>query len=90
MKTELSQQDQSTEFLLYTAPNGEIKVETLLFNESIWLTQKQMATLFAVGVPAISKHLNNIFESNELQEKVVVSFLETTTTHGAVSVCRLG
>lgn len=81
----LSLQDQATEFLLYTAPSGEIKVEVLLSNETIWLTQKRMAELFGVGVPAISKHLKNIFESGELQEKLVVSILETTTEHGAVA-----
>ena len=81
----LSLQDQTTEFLLYTAPNGEIKVEVLLSNETIWLTQKRMAELFGVGVPAISKHLKNIFESGELQEGLVVSILETTTEHGAVA-----
>ncbi len=80
----LSLQDQTTEFLLYTAPNGDVKVEVLLSNETIWLTQKRMAELFGVGVPAISKHLKNIFESNELQEEVVVSILENTTAHGAV------
>ena len=81
----LSLQDQTTEFLLYTAPNGAIKVEVLLSNETIWLTQKRMAELFGVGVPAISKHLKNIFDSNELQEEMVVSILENTTAHGAVA-----
>ncbi len=81
----LSLQDQTTEFLLYTAPNGAIKVEVLLSNESIWLTQKRMAELFGVGVPAISKHLKNIFDSGELVKEVVISILETTTEHGAVS-----
>jgi len=84
MSKHLSLQDQTTEFLLYTAPNGEIKVEVLLSNETIWLTQKRMAELFGVGVPAISKHLKNIFESGELQEELVVSILETTSEHGAV------
>lgn len=64
--------------------NGEIKVEVLLSNETIWLTQKRMAELFGVGVPTISKHLKNIFESGELQEELVVSVLEITTAHGAV------
>ena len=82
---DLSLQDQTTEFLLYTDPNGDIRVEVLLRNETIWLTQKRMAELFGVGVPAISKHLKNIFESNELQEKLVVSILENTTEHGAVA-----
>ena len=80
----LSLQDQTTEFLLYTAPNGAIKVEVLLSNETLWLTQKRMAELFGVGVPAISKHLKNIFNSGELQEEVVISILETTTEHGAI------
>lgn len=81
----LTLRDQTTEFLLYTAPNGKIKVEVLLSNENIWLTQKRMAELFGVGVPAISKHLKNIFDSGELVEEVVISILETTTEHGAVA-----
>ena len=84
-KHPLTLRDQTTEFLLYTAPNGAIKVEVLLSNESIWLTQKRMAELFGVGVPAISKHLKNIFDSGELVEEVVISVLETTTEHGAVA-----
>ena len=82
---DLSLRDQTTEFLLYTAPNGAIKVEVLLSGETLWLTQKRMAELFGVGVPAISKHLKNIFESGELQEELVISILETTTEHGAVA-----
>lgn len=80
----LSRQDQTTEFLLYTAPNGEIKVEVLLSNETIWMTQERMAELFGVQRPAITKHLKNIFESNELTEEVVCSILEHTTEHGAI------
>ena len=80
----LSQQDQTTEFLLYTAPNGSVKVEVLLNHETIWLTQDRMAELFGVQRPAITKHLKNIFESNELQEEVVCSILERTTLHGAI------
>ena len=85
MPKALTLSDQTTEFLLYTAPNGAIKVEVLLNNETIWLTQKRMAELFGVGVPAISKHLKNIFDSGELVEEVVISILETTTEHGAVA-----
>lgn len=79
---QLTLRDQTTEFLLYTAPNGAIKVEVLLANETIWLTQKRMAELFGVGVPAISKHLKNIFESNELDPDSVISILETTAEDG--------
>jgi len=84
-KNRLTLQDQTTEFLLYTAPNGDIKVDVLLSHETIWLTQKRMAELFGAGVPAISKHLKNIFESCELQEKQVVSILENTTEYGAMA-----
>ncbi len=83
MTKHLSLQDETTEFLLYTAPTGAIKVEVLLNGETLWLTQKRMAELFGVGVPAISKHLKNIFESNELQQDAVVSILETTADDGA-------
>lgn len=78
----LSLQDQTTEFLLYTTPTGEVKVEVLLSGETLWLTQKRMAELFGVGVPAISKHLKNIFESNELDPDSVISILETTAEDG--------
>lgn len=74
----------TTDFLLYTAPDGQVKVECILHDETIWLTQKRIAELFGVNVPAISKHLKNIFEAGELQEKVVISILETTTQHGAI------
>ena len=79
---QLTLKDELTEFLLYTTPNSEIKVETYLHNESLWLPQKRMAELFAVNVPAISKHLKNIFEDGELEEKAVVSILETTAEDG--------
>lgn len=81
----LSTQDQTTEFLLYTAPNGDIKVEVLLNNETIWLTQERMAELFGVQRPEITKHLKNIFETGELDEKLVCSVLEHTTEHGAIA-----
>lgn len=72
------------EILLYTTPNGKVKVEIYLQNESIWLTQQKIAELFGVQRPAISKHLKNIFESGELKEIVVSSILEHTSPHGAI------
>ncbi|MCF6239792.1 MAG: virulence RhuM family protein [Bacteroidales bacterium] len=72
------------DFILYTDANGNVKVEVFLQNETLWLTQKAMSELFGVGVPAIAKHLKNIFESGELNEKEVVSILEITTQHGAI------
>src|SRR3989338_5816556 len=73
-----------TEFLLYTTPNGKVKVEIFLRDENIWLTQDKIALLFGVQRPAITKHLKNIFESGELDKKVVSSILEHTTIHGAI------
>ena len=84
MTNHLSLNDQTTEFLLYTTPNGSVKVEVLLNNETLWLTQERMAELFGVQRPAITKHLKNIFEGHELQEEVVCSILEHTTQHGAI------
>ncbi|MDA3852855.1 MAG: virulence RhuM family protein [Bacteroidales bacterium] len=74
--------DELTDFLLYTSPNGEVKVEVILNDETVWLTQKAIAQLFGVQVPAISKHLKNVFDSGELNENSVVSILETTATDG--------
>ena len=81
---ELSIQDEFSEFLLYTAPNGDVKVEIFFHNENVWLTQERIAHLFGVQRPAITKHLKNIFESGELQEDMVSSILEHTTRHGAI------
>ncbi len=71
MKKDLTIKDELTEFLLYTAPSGDIKVEAFLYDENIWLTQKRMAELFGVDRSVITKHLKNIFESKELKEKSV-------------------
>ncbi|MDA3808037.1 MAG: virulence RhuM family protein [Thiomicrorhabdus sp.] len=67
-----------TEFLLYTTPDGKVKVEIFLKDETIWLTQDRIAELFGVQRPAVTKHLKNIFESGELAENSVSSILEHT------------
>ena len=72
------------QFLLYTMPEADGKVQVVIKEESLWCTQKAMAQLFGVGVPAISKHLKNIFEEGELSREVVVSKMEITTQHGAI------
>jgi hypothetical protein len=83
-KKQLVPNNSFNEFLLYTTPNGKVKVEIFLHNENIWLTQEKIALLFGVQRPAITKHLKNIFESGELNEEVVSSILEHTTKHGAI------
>ncbi len=69
-----------SDFLLYTAPGGNVKIEVIFQNETVWLSQKRMADLFGIGVPAINKHLTNIFKSGELSPKSVISILETTAS----------
>ena len=79
---ELPPKDQLSNFLLYSTPNSEVRVEITMHSETVWLPQKEIAKLFDVNVPAISKHLKNIFESGELEENSVVSILEITANDG--------
>ena len=72
------------QFLLYNMPDADGKVQVVIKGETLWCTQKAMAQLFGVGVPAISKHLKNIFAEGELIKDVVVSKMEITTQHGAI------
>ncbi len=55
-------------FLLHKSDAGEVKVDVLLKNETVWFTQKKIAELFSVQIPAISKHLKNIFETKNFQK----------------------
>lgn len=72
------------QFLLYNMPDADGRVQVVIKGETLWCTQKAMAQLFGVGVPAISKHLKNIFDEGELDKKVVISKMEITTKHGAI------
>ena len=71
------------EIVIYQ-PDEITKLEVRLNNETVWLTQAQIAQLFGVGQPAISKHLKNIFASGELEQKSVYSILEYTASDGKV------
>jgi hypothetical protein len=72
------------EILLYTTPNGSVKVEIYLQNETIWLTQQKIADLFGVDRTVITKHIGNIFRSGELDELLVCANFAHTTQHGAI------
>ena len=76
--------DKQMEMVLYHSDEGDVSVDAYIKDESIRITQKAMAELFGVQVPAISKHLKKIFEEGELNEKVVISKMEITSPHGAI------
>jgi len=73
---------QNNRIIFYTTPQGDVKVEVFYEGETLWLSQKAMANLFGVEVPAVSKHLKNIFETNELKQESVISKMETTAKDG--------
>ena len=72
------------EFIFYVSPEGTVKVDVLVQEETVWLTQKHMSDLFGVKVTTISEHLQNIFKSEELQEDSVVRKFRNTATDGKV------
>lgn len=71
-----------SDFIFYTTDDGVVRISVILRNETVWLTQKAMAELFEVNVPAISKHLRNIYDSGELTKKATVSKMETVQIEG--------
>ncbi|OMP76425.1 virulence RhuM family protein [[Flexibacter] sp. ATCC 35208] len=79
---------QYNDIIFYSTPSGDIRIEVIFNDETFWLTQKRMAELFAVEVPAISKHLNNIYESGELDKGSTISILETVQQEGERQVKR--
>ena len=81
MNTDITKQ---MEMVLYRTEDDNVTISALIKDETIWITQKAMAELFGVQIPAISKHLKNIFEQGELREEVVVSKMEIPTPHGAI------
>lgn len=74
--------DREVQFLLYNMPEDRGKVQVIIKDETIWCTQKAMAQLFGVGVPAVSKHLKNIFEEGELSPEMTISKMETVINRG--------
>ncbi len=74
--------------ILYSTAKSNIEVEVVFNNETFWLTQKAIAQLFSVEIPAISKHLSNIFKTNELSEESTVSKMETVQNEGLRKVKR--
>jgi len=88
MISQLTPKDETTDFLFYQSSEGNVKIEVFLHNENIWLTQKRMSELFDVGIPAISKHLENIYSEGELDKNSTLSILETVQKEGNRDVKR--
>ncbi|MEI6821399.1 MAG: virulence RhuM family protein [Bacteroidota bacterium] len=81
-KKQVSTTEGFNEILLYTTPNGKVKVEIYIHNETIWLTQQKIADLFGVDRSVITKHLRNIFDSNELNKDSVCAIFAHTASDG--------
>ncbi|MCD4750797.1 MAG: virulence RhuM family protein [Thermoanaerobaculales bacterium] len=81
-KKQLQIRNSTAEFLIFTAQSGEESIEVRYEDETIWLTQKLMATLFDVDVRTVSEHLQNIFAANELQRDSVVRKFRNTAADG--------
>ena len=79
---------QENNILLYETEDGKVNVDVILKDETIWLTQKSMAELFDVNVPAINKHLNNIYEEGELMKSSTISKMEIVQQEGGRNVKR--
>lgn len=75
-------------FILYTAPNGDVKIEAYIQDETIWLTQQKMADVFGVAKSTISEHLSNIYESGELEKQATVRKFRTVQMEGEREVAR--
>lgn len=88
MTKKLEIRNSTAEFLIFQAETKEQGVEVMYAEETIWCTQKAMAALFDVGVPAISKHQANVFETGELKEEATISKMETVQQEGNREVKR--
>jgi hypothetical protein len=75
----------NSEIIIYQNPIGDIKIDVRLEDESVWLSQDQMANLFGKAKSTISEHIKNVFAEGELEEQVVVRKFRTTTQHGAMA-----
>ncbi len=74
----------NSEFLIYQASDGQIKIDVRLEDETVWLAQVHMAELFGKSKLTISEHIRNVFDEGELDERMVIRNFRTTTRHGAI------
>lgn len=87
-KKQIPTKEGFNEILLYTTPNGEVKLEVFVQDETIWLTQKMMSELFGVKENTITYHLKEIYESEELNEKATTLKIRVVRNEGKREVSR--
>ncbi len=79
------EKDKQNQIIIYKNKSGQTEIDVKVEKDTVWLTQKQIALLMGTKRPAITKHLNNIFKTQELDENLVCSKMEHTTKHGAIA-----
>ena len=82
MPNEIATDNSTENVVVYSSADNAVHLDVQLADETVWLTQQQIATLFGVQIPAVSKHLSNIFREGELDKNSVISILENTATDG--------
>ena len=82
MPNEIATYNSTENVVVYSSADNAVHLDVQLADETVWLTQQQIATLFGVQIPAVSKHLSNIFREGELDKKSVISISENTATDG--------
>ena len=82
MPNEIATYNRTENVVVYSSADNAVHLDVQLADETVWLTQQQIATLFGVQIPAVSKHLSNIFREGELDKNSVISILENTATDG--------
>lgn len=80
----MAEQDKNNQIIIYNTKNGETKIEVQIKDETVWLSQKQMAELFDKDRKTITEHIRNVFKEEELAENLVCRKFQHTTRHGAI------
>lgn len=88
MKEQISSSDTQNKIILYTTADGKVTADVFFANDTFWLTQRTMAELFGINIPSVSRHLKNIYASQELSLEATVSKIETVQMEGQRQVTR--
>ncbi len=89
MKDQISSSDTQNKVILYTTADGKVTADVFFASDTFWLTQRTMAELFGINIPSVSRHLKNIYASQELSVEATVSKIETVQMEGERHVTRV-